>query len=76
MIIHECRFDIHFMNQLGVCLGVLQDLGVVQELLGLVDGFNREIGIMFVNRHCIGQDLGISLRPVLGVKMTNPSYIL
>ena len=37
MIVHECRLDIHLVDQLRVCLRVLKDLGIIQELLGFVD---------------------------------------
>jgi len=61
MIVHECRLDIHLVDQLRVCLRVLKDLGIIQELLGFVDGVDREIGIMLVNCQCLCQNLYVSL---------------
>lgn len=64
------------MNQLGVKLRVLNDLRIIEELLCLVDGIDREIGVVFMDGHGFGQDLPVSrCHTVKGVS-TYPSDIL
>ena len=76
MIVHECRLDIHLVDQPRVCLRVLKDLGIIQELLGFVDGVDREIGIMLVDCQCLCQNLYVSLGMQRRCEVTYPSDIL
>lgn len=64
------------MNQFRVEVRVLNDLWIIEELLCLVDGIDREIGVVFMNGHGFGQDLPFSRCHTLRGVTTYPSNIL
>lgn len=57
VILDQGRLDEHLVNQRGVLLRVGHDVWVVEELLGMLNGTDGEVGVVLVDSDSVLEDL-------------------